>query len=172
MSAPNIAEFGPCDCTIWKNYRTGEVMPHWRSLVESKYLSHFELKGNDVTVTIKAVRLSEVIGSGGKKSKKALMTFEGKEKGAVMGVTCLSAIAGIYGDDTDGWVGKRITLYPTTTEASGKTVGTIRIRPTAPAAPRGRQAAPSAPAAPVASTPEREPGDDRGDEPSAEEMGS
>src|SRR5690242_4581989 len=41
---PNIAEFGPCDCPI-HNRRTGEVMPHWRSLVESKYLSHFELQG-------------------------------------------------------------------------------------------------------------------------------
>lgn len=144
-------------------------MPHWRSLVESKYLSHFELQGRDVTVTIKSVRMSEVIGSGGKKSKKALLSFEGKEKAMVAGVTCLSAIAGIYGDDYDGWIGKRITLYPTTTEASGKTVGTIRIRPTAPAAPRsGGQAQRQAPAS---TPPPSEDNEDPGDAPSPEEMG-
>ncbi len=143
-------------------------MPHWRSLVESKYLSHFELRGNDVTVAIKSVRLSEVVGSGGKKSKKALLTFEGKEKGMVAGVTCLSAIAGIYGDDYDQWIGKRITLYPTTTEASGKVVGTIRVRPTAPAPPRSSGSGQKPPAAPP---PPSDDNEDPGDAPSPEEMG-
>lgn len=144
-------------------------MPHWRSLVESKYLSHFELQGRDVTVAVKSVRMSEVIGSGGKKSKKALLTFEGKEKGMVAGVTVLSAIAGIYGDDYDGWVGKRITLYPTTTEASGKVVGTIRVRPTAPAAQRSQ---PPKPPAATAPPPPSDDNEDPGDAPSPEEMGS
>lgn len=107
-------------------------MPHWRSLVESKYLSHFELAGRDVTVTVKSIALSEIIGAGGKKSKKALVMFQGKQKGMVMGATCLKTIARIYGDDTDAWLGKPITVYPTTTEASGETVGTIRVRPNRP----------------------------------------
>lgn len=145
-------------------------MPHWRSLVESKYLSHFELQGRDVTVTIKSVRMSEVIGSGGKKSKKALIAFEGKEKGMVAGVTCLSAIAGIYGDDYDKWIGQRITLFPTTTEASGKTVGTIRVRPTAPTA---KSPQPPKPPAPPRESTYDDNGDDKGDAPGPdEEMGS
>lgn len=114
-------------------------MPHWRSLVESKYLSHFELAGRDVTVTIKLIALSEIIGAGGKKSKKALVMFQGKQKGMVMGATCLKTIARIYGDDTDAWLGKPITIYPTTTEASGETVGTIRVRPVKPAGAPSRR---------------------------------
>lgn len=160
MSDFNITEFGPCDCPI-RNHPKGPTVPHWRSLVESKYLSHFELGGRDVTVTIKSITLSEIIGAGGKKSKKALVMFQGKQKGMVMGATCLKTIARIYGDDTDTWIGKPITIYPTTTEASGETVGTIRIRPTAPA-PRDGAARP----APRAAEPppgERQPGDD-GDE--------
>lgn len=135
----DISEFGPCPCPIRKHWTKEEIVPHWRSLVESKYLSHFELQGKDCSVTIRSIRLQEVVGTGGKKNKKAVITFDGKEKAAVFGVTCLKAIAGIYGDDYEHWIGKRITLYPTTTEASGATVGTIRVRPTAPAAPRGRQ---------------------------------
>ena len=131
-------------------------MPHWRSLVDSKYLSHFELQGRDVTVTIKSVRLSEVIGTGGKESTKALFMFEGKQKGAVMGVSCMKSIASMYGDDYDNWVGKRITLYPTTTEASGETVGTIRVRNTVPGGSAARPAGRSEP-------PAREPGADDGD---------
>jgi hypothetical protein len=146
MSDLDIAEFGPCSCAI-HDRRTGEIMPHWRSLVESKYLSHFELQGRDVTVTIKTVQLDTVIGSGGKKSRKALLHFVGKSKGMVAGVTVLKAIASLYGDDYAGWSGKAVTLYPTTTEASGETVGTIRVRPMAPS---------GKPLAVV----EREPGDD------------
>jgi hypothetical protein len=148
----SLADFGPCDCPI-RLQPKGPIVPHWRSLIESKYLSHFELQGHDVTVTIRSIAMSEVIGAGGKKSKKAVVMFQGKQKGMVMGATCLKTIARIYGDDTDGWLGKPITIYPTTTEASGETVGTIRIRPTAPA---GRSAAARA----AAELPPREPGDD------------
>jgi hypothetical protein len=107
-------------------------VPHWRSLVPSKYVSHYDLKGADVAVTIATVKLAEVIGTGGKKSQKALVTFRGASKGMVMGATCLKTIAGLYGDDYDSWIGKAITIYPTTTEASGETVGTIRVRPKKP----------------------------------------
>ena len=155
MSDFNINEFGACSCPI-RTTPKGPIVPHWRSLIESKYLSHFELNGRDVSVTIKSVVLADVVGTGGKKSKKALMMFEGKQKGMVAGATVLKTIARIHGDDYAQWVGKRITIYPTTTEASGETVGTIRVRPTAPAAP-GRQAAPAAPQ-------QREPGDDGEDE--------
>jgi hypothetical protein len=157
----NISEFGPCDCPI-RNHPQGAIVPHWRSLVESKYLSHFELAGRDVTVTIKSITLSEIVGAGGKKSKKALVIFQGKQKGMVMGATCLKTIARIYGDDTDAWIGKPITIYPTTTEASGETVGTIRIRPTAPAT-RGAASTRAPEHANSAREPERQPGDD-GDE--------
>jgi hypothetical protein len=131
MSDFAISEWGPCACPL-RLQRGGPIVPHWRSLVPSKYVSHYDLSGNDVVVTISSIKLAEVIGSGGKKSQKALVAFKGKEKGMVMGATCLKTIAGLYGDDYATWVGKAITIYPTTTEASGETVGTIRIRPVKP----------------------------------------
>jgi hypothetical protein len=42
-------------------------------------------------------------------------------------------IADLHGSDVNGWVGKRVTIYPTTTRgAAGKTVDCIRVRPVAP----------------------------------------
>lgn len=139
MSDFSIAEWGPCSCETIK--RKGIAVPHWRSLVPSKYVSHYDLKGRDCTVTIKAIKLADIVGSGGKKSQKALVTFNEAEKGMVMGATCLKTIAGMYGDDYDTWVGKRITIYPTTTEASGETVGTIRVRPQKPAEKKAEEKA-------------------------------
>lgn len=168
----DLSEFGPCSCPI-RNHRTGDIMPHWRSLVESKYLSHFDLQGRDCTVTIAAIKKDDVVGAGGVKSKKAVVRFEGKEKSAVMGVACLSAIASMYGDDISQWPGKRITIYPATTEASGKAVGTIRVRPSMPAPQNGARRSPPAAAAAASAPAGDVPTDeDRGDEPKPEEMGS
>lgn len=158
MNDFTLSDFGPCTCPIRFNPK-GPIVPHWRSLVDSRYLSHFELSGRDVTVTIRSVKLADVIGSGGKKSKKALVMFDGKSKGMVMGATCLKTIASIYGDDYERWIGQRITLYPTTTEAGGETVGTIRIRNCAPAPARGTTAA-------------SQQGEDKGDAPTDEELKS
>jgi hypothetical protein len=67
-------------------------------------------------------------------------------------------IGSIYGTFVaDKWVGKTITLYPTTTSMAGRTVECIRIRPTKP----GKDA-------PIDETPDteapREPGADDSDE--------
>jgi hypothetical protein len=46
----------------------------------------------------------------------------------VMNKTNAKLIASHYGDDTDNWTGKEITLYPTTCQAFGETVPCIRVR--------------------------------------------
>lgn len=108
-------------------------MAHWRSLLESKYLSHYDLDGKDCTLTIREIRGKQaVVGQGGQISKKALFFFDGKERAAVFGVAAMSTIENMYGEDWAKWVGKKITLYPTTTSAGGKTVGCIRVRPKPP----------------------------------------
>ncbi len=43
-------------------------------------------------------------------------------------------ISQLYGTKPSAWVGKLITLYPTTTEMAGQTVDCIRVRPTVPGA--------------------------------------
>lgn len=98
------------------------------------YLFAFDLQGKDVTLTIENVTAGELTANGGRKSKKPLCHFkEGKEKKPLaLNATNCKAIANLYGNDTAGWIGKRITIYPTTTEMAGETVECIRVRPAVP----------------------------------------
>lgn len=133
-------------------------MPHWRTLQDEKeFLYAFDLQGKEVVVTIERVTGGEVTGEGGKKSKKPVCKFVGKEKKLALNVTNCKTIATLYGNETNDWAGKRIALYPTTTNAkSGETVECIRVRPREPAAPKHSAKTDEM----SASTPDRQPGED------------
>lgn len=117
-------------------------MPHWKSMMDRDFIFAFDLNGKDVTVTIAKVEAGNLVGEGGRKSKKPVVYFEGKEKGLALNVTNSKTIAALYTDYTEKWVGKQITLFPTTTTWGGKTVECIRVRPNAP---RNGRSAPTAP---------------------------
>jgi hypothetical protein len=109
-------------------------MPHWRAMMDSDWLRSVDIEGKgEPTVTISRVVGGEVTGVGGKKNKKPVLYFEGKSKPLAIGATIGKTIERMYGPKTEDWVGKRITLYVTTTNAmSGETVSCIRVRPTVP----------------------------------------
>jgi len=114
----------------------GEInVPHWKSMLDKQYLYAFDLDGKDVTVTIDRVVGGELTGEGGKKSKKPLCYFRGSRTGKPLALnsTNCKIIAGMYGNDTDGWIGKRVTLYPTTTSFGSDQVECIRVRNRVPA---------------------------------------
>lgn len=105
----------------------------YRSLYDRDYLGHFDLpEGRDVTVSISAVKGGELTAQGGRKSRKPIIFFEGKEKGLIINKTNGKAIANMYGPIIADWVGKRVTLYKAQTQMGGDTVDCIRIRPSVP----------------------------------------
>lgn len=105
------------------------------SLYDRDYIGHFDLpEGRDVTVTILKVTGAELTAVGGRKSKKPVILFEGKDKGFCCNKTNGRTIAGMYGPIISDWLGKRITLFVSTTrspDGSGD-VPCIRIRPVVP----------------------------------------
>lgn len=105
-------------------------MPHWKSMMDRDYIFAFDLNGKEVTVTISRVEAGTLNGSSGRKAKKPIVYFEGKEKGLALNSTNCKTVAKLYGNYTEKWIGKQITLYPTTTEMAGETVECIRVRPT------------------------------------------
>lgn len=107
-------------------------MPDVRSFFEKEFLYHFNLDGRDVALTIKKVVQGAVQGTDGKKQKKPVVYFEGTDKGLALNITNVRTIGGMHGFKAEGWVGKRIVLYPTTTTFGPKTVECIRVRPTVP----------------------------------------
>lgn len=100
-----------------------------RKLYDKAYIYAYDLEGREVTVTIESVVGGTLVGTGGTKNKKPVVKFKGTEKGLALNITNASVIAGMYGGfDSEKWIGKRITLYPTTTTFGSQTVECIRIR--------------------------------------------
>lgn len=116
-----------------------------RLLFPSLYLGAADLQGKDVTLTIRRVDVEELQMRDGSKQKKPVARFEetkaradkerqpDKEKRLVLNRTNAMTIAAMHGYEVDNWTGKRVTLFPQSVSAFGKTTDAIRIRPTVPA---------------------------------------
>lgn len=121
----------------------------------SNYLKASDLGTGQPVVTIERVEHEAV---GRDREMKAVLYFEGKEKGVVLNKTNARKITELAGTpETDEWAGFKIRLFATTTEFGGETVECIRVkaagtngngaaRPTArPAPARRSQEPPPAP---------------------------
>jgi acyl-coenzyme A synthetase/AMP-(fatty) acid ligase len=114
---------------------------HYKNLFPSKYLGAHDLRDRDVDVTIRAVVVEDIETERGKERRPCLYFEETRakskpgedEKRLVMNRTNAKVIANIHGKETEGWKGKRITLFATVADAFGKQVECIRVRPNIPA---------------------------------------
>ena len=88
----------------------------------SNFLKAEDLQGRQTTVTIEACAFED-IGD----DHKLVLRFVGEEKGLVCNKTNATMIADTYGDETNDWVGKRVTLFPTKTMFGGKQVPCLRV---------------------------------------------
>lgn len=100
-----------------------------RKMYDKDFLYAYDLEGRDVTVTIERVQQGTLTGKGGKSNKKPVLYFRGTKKGLGLNITNARTIAALYGSfDSEQWIGKRVTLYPTTTTFGPDTIDCIRIR--------------------------------------------
>ena len=116
----------------------------YRAMFDSKYLGAWHLVDaqgakSDKTLTIDRVEAQKIIGEGGKQDKKPVIFFARLDVPMICNKVNGKTIAAMYGTDTRNWVGKRITLYSTTTSVGGKEVECIRVRPAIPPEPRKEQ---------------------------------
>lgn len=96
-----------------------------------EYLKAEDLQGRDVTVTIDSARMV-TFDKDGQDQRKIALAFRGTDRELLLNVTNARMIADMHGRDTDGWLGRPITLYPTRVPFGGKNVDAIRIRYVAP----------------------------------------
>jgi hypothetical protein len=94
-----------------------------RSAFPSKYVKASDLQGKDVRVIIGQVAMEQT-----QADAKPVLYFQGREKALVLNLTNANTIADMYGDDTDNWIGKPITLFATRIDMKGERVDAIRIR--------------------------------------------
>jgi len=103
-------------------------MGHYRLMYPSEYLNAADLHDKEVKATIETVKVEEVPGVDGKKAPKPVITFKGAHKRWPLPKTCAKLIAKAFGPDTDKWVGKAITLFPTTCQAFGQETECVRVK--------------------------------------------
>ena len=98
----------------------------------SSFLRAADLKGSTVRLTI--AEIGTHVFNEGKSDQKVqvILSFEGKDKKLGLNVTNARVIGSLLGDDTDGWIGKEIKIYPTKTEFGTEMVDCIRIVQEAP----------------------------------------
>lgn len=102
----------------------------------SKFVAAADLNGKTVTLTIMGVTLEKMVTHDQKKVEKPVVWFERATKGFVLNLTNAKIIAALYGDETDEWGSKRISIYPTQVRAFGKMQDAIRVREEIPALPK------------------------------------
>ena len=109
----------------------------------SNFLKADDLNGKQCTMTIESAEVEE-IGQGNEKASKLVLAFRGAEKKLVCNVTNAKTIAKVLGtDETDDWIGQRITLVPREVEFQGETVWAIRVSLTKPVSAKPAKPAPS-----------------------------
>jgi hypothetical protein len=96
----------------------------------SKFLKASDINGSEPTLVITSVVLEEV---GQDRQEKMVAYFKGKQKGLVLNKTNSHALAGKFGDDTDGWTGKSVQLFSEPVYFQGRKTDGLRLRPVAPA---------------------------------------
>ena len=115
---------------------------HYELLFPSLYVKAADLRGKDVTLTIRKITVEKLNRMGtSKKEPRPIVYFQETarkaeregvdEKRLVLNKTNARTIADLYGNETDDWIGQKITLYGTEVQFGRGRVEAIRIRPKA-----------------------------------------
>ena len=98
-------------------------------MFNSEFLGSWDLPENKtVTVEIAVVKQETITGEGGRTDDRPVIQFKGKEKRFIANATNCKAIARAYGTDTDGWIGKTVTLFVTKVKNRGEEMDAIRVK--------------------------------------------
>lgn len=81
-------------------------MADYETLFPGRFLKSADLAARDATVTIKSVVGEEIDGK-----DKVVISFEGTKKQWVCNRTGAEALKLMFGRETNGWLGKKVTLY-------------------------------------------------------------
>lgn len=107
---------------------------HWKVLINPLYLGAYCVP-KDLTVKITSVVREIVKGEGGKSEECTILHLEGT-KPMILNRTNAKTITKLYGTPyIEEWVGRLITIFPTTTKVAGETVECLRIRSVKPTNP-------------------------------------
>lgn len=106
---------------------------NFKLLNPSRYLQATDFEhpdwklGKEPTLTITKVVLEQMDGENNAKETKGMLFLAEQPKGWVMNVTNAKCLAAMFGDETNNWIGKRVSLHQERVLAFGEMVPGIRI---------------------------------------------
>lgn len=123
-------------------------MPKLSEMLPSRFLKKDDVQ-QPMLVTIGDIEQVNVAPEGKPAENKWTMSFPELDKPLVLNSTNMNVVGQVYGDDTDGWLGKQIVIYhDPNVSFGGKLVGGLRLR-----APKQQRAGtPAAKPAPTAAS--------------------
>lgn len=99
-------------------------------MIQSKFLRKEDIE-DDTPATIKKLSLEDMPGDSG--DQRWVLFFKEQNKGMVLNTTTIRMLEKAFGDESDDWVGKRVTIYvDPNVSFKGQVVGGLRLRPTSP----------------------------------------
>ena len=128
-----------------------------KNVFPSRFLRADDLQGATPVVTIKEITMEEFKNQSGQQETKPCMTLVGKDKAVTLNKTNFETLRGLFGDETDEWVGQKVRLCSMPVPFQGKVVPAIRILAVA------GNAASIASKKKTSSVVQREPGEDSAD---------
>jgi hypothetical protein len=91
----------------------------------SKWLKAADVGDDDILVTMRNVTMEEVADG----ERKPVLWLEGYDKGVVLNKTNGTNISQLYGPDSDGWIGRQMTLSTAWVDFNGKSTLSLRLYP-------------------------------------------
>lgn len=99
----------------------------YSELYPGRFLKADILKGKKATLTIKEIDVQDLVGETGKPAAKVIVSFAERPLELVLPKTNGECLRRMFGNNPHAWVGKRVTLFPSTTKFGRETVDCIRI---------------------------------------------
>jgi hypothetical protein len=81
------------------------------TMFESRFIKATDLGGKEWTLAVAAVRLETLSSKFGPERVRGIVTLSGAKKEWVLNRTNAECLRGMWGRETDGWIGKRVTLH-------------------------------------------------------------
>jgi hypothetical protein len=110
----------------------------YRAFFDSKVLRVWHLDNKEKTFTIEKVARLTSSGRDGETKRQPVIRFKGIPLPFALNKTNGATIEQLYGRNPKDWIGKRVTLFPTTTQVGRNTMDCIRVKNKAPAASPGK----------------------------------
>jgi len=98
-------------------------MVNVNTVFPTKYVKAQDINGS-VNVIIRSA-VMEQLGD----EHKLVVYFEGHEKGMVLNKTNANNLSNLYGPESDGWIGKPMTLVSTFVDFQGQSTPALRLHP-------------------------------------------